>query len=809
MSNTNIPNTPTFPEPIEWKTIFPLKIETKYFSHAKVYSDDMNVSICADNTINGIKKNTTTKDEITYETNIFVRVFLSRDGALIRNIASQEQQEIKVADNELLVFLEDNTGDSLTNTSAFLVAGNGAKKELGLGDVSGNLINDLELSGEEFETLIRAAQTSNGLFLIRLEQIVLKNIVDLSTGKKGKRFKWFRQLLNVQNVIANLLEKVLTGLNNFLQKTVRAKASFWNPKEKGYKSNVAALIEWLSGEIPEKAKAFREYEQYIDGLLSSISGSDASLTLLARKVLQTAKGLIGFFAQLLEGFAAVLNIKKDEIVGDVQFFVALVTGFFNGLIDLITGIIGLLILILKGGKAARKLAAEISANPKETLELLLEYLDNMLQALADISFDGVWSAIKNGASKIWTAIQAATKEASPAQVGYFTGYLVFNIIEIFVPIFKIAKANNLFKLAKPDKLFRASDNLKAAIAKATGAAQDAKNVTFKAIAEFVDFLRRSGKNLKEFVEQIFVVLRKWLDELGAAVKTELLVYQLRRSGPRNAYALEPISALILGTTQAIRDVLGFALTKVFLSKTQKITALGIAKGDKVYYITYEQIAIKEFKTKADLRVYLRNVFNKNKTDDILREFLEGELLKKLNLRLKKNKVNVDIINSDNVVVFRGVPKDVKKYLNFITKTVDERKALIQQMLKKLENNSNRYNPANAKAKGYDIPASKNGKGTAPDFSNLKKYLYDNSLDYGNVRIKVTGSRTKDFEQAFEKMGITKEQAKKYTWNHLDDIDENLEATLQFVLKDVHRKTYKHIGSPKQYQELLNIDKYLS
>ena len=112
----------------------------------------------------------------------------------------------------------------------------------------------------------------------------------------------------------------------------------------------------------------------------------------------------------------------------------------------------------------------------------------------------------------------------------------------------------------------------------------------------------------------------------------------------------------------------------------------------------------------------------------------------------------------------------------------------------------------------DIPISKNG--TSPDFNELTQYLYKNNSDFGKVKIKVTGSRDKDFKQAFEQIGITDKSLQEiikedYVWHHLDDLDENLGGTMQLVLREAHEATLTHLGSAAQFQNLFNItEKYL-
>ncbi len=80
------------------------------------------------------------------------------------------------------------------------------------------------------------------------------------------------------------------------------------------------------------------------------------------------------------------------------------------------------------------------------------------------------------------------------------------------------------------------------------------------------------------------------------------------------------------------------------------------------------------------------------------------------------------------------------------------------------------------------------------------------MDLGKVKIKVTGSRDIDFKYANEIMKLD-EIPTGYTWHHLDDLDENLECTMQLVKDTVHIDTYSHFGSAKQLEELLKLEKY--
>ena len=114
----------------------------------------------------------------------------------------------------------------------------------------------------------------------------------------------------------------------------------------------------------------------------------------------------------------------------------------------------------------------------------------------------------------------------------------------------------------------------------------------------------------------------------------------------------------------------------------------------------------------------------------------------------------------------------------------------------------------AAEKGYSgIGTTKNG---GPDFNGSKYVYIDSNGKQAIVKIKMTGSRSSDFTQAFDKAGIPKAIRKiineQYTWHHIDDFDPKTgECTMQLVLSEAHVATYPHKGSVSQYEKYFNIE----
>ena len=202
---------------------------------------------------------------------------------------------------------------------------------------------------------------------------------------------------------------------------------------------------------------------------------------------------------------------------------------------------------------------------------------------------------------------------------------------------------------------------------------------------------------------------------------------------------------------------------------------------------------------------LKNIAKGNKIPNELKEKIES-LLKKYNFDVKFNSKNVDIITSKGETIARIPPNKVELYLDLYQMSFKNK-----NKLKKLINDANDdirntriefiYDPKEAFKNGYKVPKSKNG--FAPDFRNTK-YLYNKK---SSIKINCAFDRAKDEELAWKKFGITDEEIKKrikdeYVWHHLDDLDDNLEMTMQLVEKVAHKATEWHVGSVKQYERLL-------
>ena len=121
-----------------------------------------------------------------------------------------------------------------------------------------------------------------------------------------------------------------------------------------------------------------------------------------------------------------------------------------------------------------------------------------------------------------------------------------------------------------------------------------------------------------------------------------------------------------------------------------------------------------------------------------------------------------------------------------------------------------FNPNKPALQKLGVRLFKSKNGLSVDFSKTPKYLYGGKHSKQSVvKIKLKGSRKKDFDAAWKKTGLNNEQIKEldklYTWHHMDDFDPVTgEATLQLVETFIHGKSRPHLGSVKQIEDFFNI-----
>ncbi|MGB1218031.1 MAG: hypothetical protein ACPG5P_09150, partial [Saprospiraceae bacterium] len=214
---------------------------------------------------------------------------------------------------------------------------------------------------------------------------------------------------------------------------------------------------------------------------------------------------------------------------------SMLIGVWNGLVDMVSGLLSLPGLFARGGEIGRDALKKITENPTFYFELMLEFMDNFIQAVTTIDWGAILQEfVKNyQALKYYLAFSLAslldgkTKlDITIQEIGYYLGYVCFSVAELFFPYAKIGKIENASDLVK-----LMGNNAKTFAKSAGNAGKVTVQVIAKSFENFISFLRSGKKNFIELFKRIFKGLKEW-------VETTIAKYTLREFSPNTLKLLE-------------------------------------------------------------------------------------------------------------------------------------------------------------------------------------------------------------------------------------------------------------------------------
>ena len=138
--------------------------------------------------------------------------------------------------------------------------------------------------------------------------------------------------------------------------------------------------------------------------------------------------------------------------------------------------------------------------------------------------------------------------------------------------------------------------------------------------------------------------------------------------------------------------------------------------------------------------------------------------------------------------------------------------LFKKLFQKKEKENSINNNENKKNSAKEFPMTKTELFKNIELENdIKKQLVSNEKKIMLVQVKtyMTSHEGADAENAFKAAGITDENLRKevlnqYTWHYLDDINENLQCTMQLVLTEVLEQSKPFTDSRHIYEQILGI-----
>ncbi len=401
-----------------------------------------------------------------------VWIIVSKDGAKLL----EAYRRYEPAEDEVVLFIEAPDNDRFSGAVRLLKAGD-------------KIAEVLDCSWAE-PLLAPANDTRFGNVLTESDAEDL--IGQLSAGAPIR--KWLvstllKGLMKAAELPMDAAILIFEGISGLLTKHLRIDEAVWNPKkrEDAPGSEPPPLMELLSARIDAWSKDSIKDKQ-------GIANSKQAL-------------LAGFVGTLKDALGRGMAQYKDLAT---PFF----CGFWNSLIDIVASLFDLIALLLKGFKGSMA----IMKDPFYYFSLLLEYANNLLQAVANID----WAAVMDEAAAFAAKLNKLVAELPAKLLGklsavsaeewaYAAGYIACIVLDLFIPLLDLLVPVRLLKAMEP-VLAPFMDFMKGVL---KGSGRQITNIAeafFEVIKAALAKLKEGAKAVKEFFEELWKALLKWLED---------------------------------------------------------------------------------------------------------------------------------------------------------------------------------------------------------------------------------------------------------------------------------------------------------
>lgn len=208
------------------------------------------------------------------------------------------------------------------------------------------------------------------------------------------------------------------------------------------------------------------------------------------------------------------------------------------------------------------------------------------------------------------------------------------------------------------------------------------------------------------------------------------------------------------------------------------------------------------------------------SDESLELLEESDLTLNLGTGTKTDPVkNIDILDDSGDMIYRGNAEDLDEFIKIYKAGNKVKRINLRRIIDDITVNLKDFIYDASETKrifGHNIPPSEGkwANGLAPDFKKAPKHLFGQRTDFGEITIKMTGSRKHDekaaIAKAIEKGLIDKPDdiPDHYTWHHLDDFNpETGECTMQLIPTIMHNEIGDHVGSVAIWKRFYEVGEY--
>lgn len=491
-------------------------------------------------------------DEHSFSYN--VKIFISKDDSYLRKLF----ESVSPADNEVCLFLEDQTGDIFSGKSSYVKIGKNFKEDLKKRKIIGEGLTGL-LADESFRQHFQNVS-------LDFTEDEIKELIE--TGQVADMSRTIviglLQVLYLPNIILEPLFKgVADGIFSFtglLKKTIKFQPHHWDPDAKmpdpkdstsqpnmidnpdfepvlfPYSNDVidaitsfgenetAALIDTIKKLIKQKE---RDFNTEVDAYITKLENNKDFLKKLSALV-KPVRETLEFTKLKVKELVDNLLLAADQIFKNMAYLGkkiinvinAFYCGLWNGLMDSIIGIIDLIGLLFK----AFAVQADFMKNAQTKIPQSFELLDECIQAFSKINFGKITSEIVDQIMRI--DITAFASKISIERVAYFFGAVVGFIVEIVVRILLTGGVEAVY--ATMNKLIangaKLAGTIQANLVKFFGKSlNQLKDDILYVIAKIVEFLKKGTEGV---VQAIQVLFREIINTVK--ISAELLAEIMRR-----------------------------------------------------------------------------------------------------------------------------------------------------------------------------------------------------------------------------------------------------------------------------------------
>ncbi|SMX30477.1 hypothetical protein TRP8649_04621 [Pelagimonas phthalicica] len=244
----------------------------------------------------------------------------------------------------------------------------------------------------------------------------------------------------------DLADKTAKEFATFLETNSRMPPGLWDPRQQP--KDWADFLDGLKAEqTPILDRVEKKVIALQSGFLKRFAGMGRFLPNRLQAMLGRLSKMWNWLFGTIRGCIDLLRDMKPDLEETGAAVLGFVSGLWDGIMDAVIGFLEMLSLGFKLVAADLRLNKDFST----VFQTVLEFLETTFDALEKIDFDALWDWVQRAWPILWNAAWTRAEWAfdkvisNSAQSGYYFGYIVYMVIEFFLPPLK---ASSLLKNAR-------------------------------------------------------------------------------------------------------------------------------------------------------------------------------------------------------------------------------------------------------------------------------------------------------------------------------------------------------------------------